>query len=583
MSIVDKLNTIKACKEDIKQAISDKGVDMSDVAFTEYATKISEIQQGGGSGDFIEIRNNLTTYSNSNIEEIPSSSFFSMSKLTTVNLPNTITIGSNAFSYAGLTTVNIPKCTDIKDYSFEYCFQLTDIDFHNVINIGYSAFQWCNNLTKSLNNLPFLENISGWAFYDCNITSIDVPTCREIGEYAFANNDNLTSINLPECKRLGGASFEYCYALTDINLPKCESLDEGNFREIPATSIDLPSCRNVGTDTFARCPNLTEVNIPVVDIIWYNSFVDCSNLTTINASQCTEIHSEAFARTALNSLDLSKSFYCMLEDINAFSETPIENGEGTIYVHNAHIDAFRNDTNWSYFADRFVGVGDADKPILAFADGVLYGEITSLTGNFKNLLGIDNSNLTEIDLSNCDKITQYYFMDIDSLTTVNLPKCKIVEYWAFHGCDYMTTLNLPECEEIRGSAFEGISVTTLDLPKCKIVGGSAFQYARQLTTVNLPECEEIGNNAFGDCSSLTEINLPKCSRLGYDIFGSGDFENDCVLYIGTELDVVCELNGWLAYNNYSGNLKTIYVPQALVEDYKNAPNWCDMADKIVGI
>ena len=135
MSIVDKLNTIKACKEDIKQAISDKGVDMTDVAFTEYAQKISEIQQGGGSGDIIEIRNNLTSYSNSNIEEIPPFTFYSLSGLSTVNLPNTIKIDNNAFGFSGLTTVNIPKCTDIKEYSFEYCHQLTDIDFHNAINI----------------------------------------------------------------------------------------------------------------------------------------------------------------------------------------------------------------------------------------------------------------------------------------------------------------------------------------------------------------------------------------------------------------------------------------------------------------
>ena len=259
------------------------------------------------------------------------------------------------------------------------------------------------------------------------------------------------------------------------------------------------------------------------------------------------------------------------------------NGEGTIYVHNAHIDYFTNDTNWSYFADRFVGVGDSDNPILKFTDGRLYGTSTIFQNGFKELLGIDNSNLTEIDLPNCDKITQYSFVDTDSLTTVNLPKCKNVEIWAFHGCDYMTTLNLPECEVIEDSAFEGIGVTTLDLPKCKIVGNYAFQYAKQLTSINLPECEEIGNNVFVDCSSLTEINLPKCSRLGCSIFGNGYFENDCVLYIGTELDVVCELDTLLAYNNYSGDLKTIYVPQALVEDYKNAPYWCDMADKIVGI
>jgi hypothetical protein len=510
MSIVDKLNTIKACKEDIKQAISDKGVDMTDVAFTEYAQKISEIQSGGGSGDYIEIRNNLTSYSNSNIEEIPDYTFYGMS---------------------GLTTVNIPFCTNIGDNSFGNCFYLTDIDFQKVERINYGAFQYCRSLTKSLNNLPFLERIEGWAFYENNITSIDLPSCSEIDEYAFANNKNLTSINLPECKRLGGASFEYCYALTDINLPKCEDLEEGCFREISATSIEFPSCRNLGQDVFARCPNLTEVNLPVVDKIWYYPFVDCSNLTTVNAPTCSEIHSEAFARTALNSLDLSKTFYCSLEDINAFSGTPIENGEGTIYVHNAHISNFQNDPNWSNFTDRFVGVGDADKPLLAFADGKIYGETTSLADSYKNILGIDNTNLSTIDLPNLETIPNNYFDGFSSITTVNLPNCKTIGDFA----------------------LVGIQTTTLDLPKCEIVGTGGIQNANQLTTVNLPQCHKLKNGVFANCPNLR------------------------TLYIGTELTDVCDANEGIYL---TWEIEAIYVPAKLVDAYKNAPHWNNFADKI---
>ena len=39
MAVIDNLNIIKSCKEDIKQAIINKGVDMTGVSLEGYATK----------------------------------------------------------------------------------------------------------------------------------------------------------------------------------------------------------------------------------------------------------------------------------------------------------------------------------------------------------------------------------------------------------------------------------------------------------------------------------------------------------------------------------------------------------------
>jgi hypothetical protein len=48
MSLVNNLNAIKDCKEDIKTALINKGVDMTDVKFSEYAEKINSLQLGSG-------------------------------------------------------------------------------------------------------------------------------------------------------------------------------------------------------------------------------------------------------------------------------------------------------------------------------------------------------------------------------------------------------------------------------------------------------------------------------------------------------------------------------------------------------
>ena len=49
------------------------------------------------------------------------------------------------------------------------------------------------------------------------------------------------------------------------------------------------------------------------------------------------------------------------------------------------------------------------------------------------------------------------------------------------------------------------------------------------------------------------------------------------LYIGTELDTVCTLDNVFGIPN---NVTEIYVPKALVNEYKTANNWSYFADKL---
>ena len=51
MSLIDNLNTIKNCKENIKSALINKGVDMTDVAFSDYASKINALHLESGDGE----------------------------------------------------------------------------------------------------------------------------------------------------------------------------------------------------------------------------------------------------------------------------------------------------------------------------------------------------------------------------------------------------------------------------------------------------------------------------------------------------------------------------------------------------
>lgn len=495
MSVIDKLNQIKSCKEDIKQAIIDKGVDMTDTPFTEYATKISEIQAGSGSSDYLEIRNNLTTYTNREIEAIGEYSFINCSNLTSVNLPNVKRITSGAFKSCGsLSSVNIPEC--------EY--------------VGYEGFSDCRSLQ-----------------------AIDIPECKEIAGGSFINCISLASVNIPKCKKIEHSVFVSCNSLQAIDLPLCEEIGGSVFSDTSLTSIYLPECYKVDSNAFYSISELKTANLPKCEILGGSTFEWCENLTSVNIPICNNIGWATFnGCRSLVELDLSKTYRCSLETPEAFNESPLRNGEGSIYVHNSVLSQFQNAENWSEFADRFVGVGEEGEVMLKFENGVLSGDTYVINNNFEEYLGISKSDITQI----------------------NLPKVQRLNW-----NDWSEGVQFSYCENLTSINFESATH----------IGRQMFSDCYSLNTVKLDSCTYIGDTAFGACSSLTELNLPNCSYIGYDAFTY--CQNLKTLTIGTNLTTVCEAE-FLGSN--LNNLEKIYVSGSLVEEYKSHPYWSQFADII---
>ena len=448
MSITEKLNKIKSCKEDIKQAIIDKCVDMTDVSLEGYATKISEIQTGGGSGDYLDIRANLSTYY-STAEYIPSFAFTYCTSLQSVNLPNCVSAGDNAFqSCSSLQTANLPNCSSIGSNAFQSCSSLQSIDLPMCSYVGGSAFQSCSSLTSV--NLPMCSYVDMYAFLRCSsLQSINLPMCASVANYAFESCSSLTSVNLPMCIHIGGSAFQYC--------------------------------------------------------------------------------------KSLSVLDIRSTYSCSLLNSRAFSSTPFASGVGSIYVHAAHLSQFQNATNWTYFSNCLVGVGDPTRPLLSFDNGRVYGDTYYLYSNWKPYMNITSNSVIYIDL----------------------PNCSYVGNNAFQSCT---------------------SLTSIDLPNCRSIGSKAFQYCSSLQSIDLPMCSSIGSFAFQKCTSLQTIYLPKCSFIAYD--GIAVVENIKAINIGTDISTVCKLtnnNGFLVYR------PSIFVPMSLVDAYKSAQYWSDYASLIYGI
>jgi hypothetical protein len=96
-------------------------------------------------------------------------------------------------------------------------------------------------------------------------------------------------------------------------------------------SYDSDTLSVIGDYAFYNCENLTQVEFSNVTSIGANAFANCKNLTSVI---------------------LSSSSICSLVANNAFAGTPIENGDGCIYVPENLIDEYRSVTNWSTYFDQ---------------------------------------------------------------------------------------------------------------------------------------------------------------------------------------------------------------------------------------
>lgn len=148
--------------------------------------------------------NNMQTIDLSGCEQltnIGSGAFSNCSSLQTVDLSDCsalITLESSVFdNCSNLTSVRLEGCTalnTIEEHAFSYCNKLSDFDFSQLTalkEIGSNAFNSC----ALTGNITFASGI------------------RQIGGYAFVNNEAITSIdfsNSPELAVISAGTFELC-------------------------------------------------------------------------------------------------------------------------------------------------------------------------------------------------------------------------------------------------------------------------------------------------------------------------------------------------------------------------------------
>ena len=165
--------------------------------------------------------------------------------------------------------------------------------------------------------------------------------------------------------------------------------------------------------------------------------------------------------------------------------------------------------------------------------------------------------LTSVDFPLATSISSNAFYNCTGLTSVVFPLVTYIGSYAFGSCTHLTSVDFPLVTSISDNTFRSCTdLTSVDFPLATSIGAYAFYYCTHLTSVDFPLVTSISGNAFKNCSRLTTLILRNTSQ-------------------------VATLSSASIFNNTTNCI--IYVPDDLVDDYKEATNWSTYADRIKGL
>lgn len=189
--------------------------------------------------------------------------FYSCSLLTSIDLPECTYIYGGFTRCKNLIEVSAPKLIQlgnmdpylsVNNGGFDLCSKLSSIYLPECLSVR-KGFTGCSRLTDvSLPKCVYIED----AFEHCSsLVSIELPECTYCGYDTFRECYSLRDVSLPKCSFIYYDAFAYCSSLSEISLPVCGCMAEGAFMDcinLNNIYLEYSSVCLISSDTFQGTP-----------------------------------------------------------------------------------------------------------------------------------------------------------------------------------------------------------------------------------------------------------------------------------------------------------------------------------------
>ena len=500
-------------------------------------------------------------YSNRLINPIVAHADDTLYEITDDNAPGMLNIHTNAFNPVYCTNLHRINCTAVTDVatyaitqyfayndntqSYAFHSQINEVVLPNATSIGSYAF-------RNTSSHDFGANASGDTNPHIAIAKLDIHNAISIGDYAFyaALTNYFKPLVLNRLSSLGQYAFSYS-TITEFKSTSIQELGANAFsNSYVLEKVDLPECTTLDNAVFASCVNLRYINMPKLTSAGSSAFSGIflypgENGRTINLPLLSYCRDYTFSRLNLG----------INGELNLPELTEINGNYCFSYATVSSIKLPKLSTMRSYNTNTFSNIRNLKELRLPSLENVDSGNTSS--GVFSSLV----YKAEEFDL---DVIAP-------NLTTY------VSGMFQAMRCAIFKSSKLVNPHSYTHDLFAQCYMNQIYLYNLPYLGYDAFWYASGLELVYADKLYTLGESGghFNSCTHLKALIL------------AGD-EAVCTLSNTNSFDY-SPIKGYFATNisstdtRYKRDDGYIYVPRALLEDYKVAPNWSTFAHKFRAI
>ncbi len=219
-----------------------------------------------------------------------------------------------------LKTVKLDSATTIDAEAFSNCYRLKNIYAPVVTEFvcenprtQKAAFYCCYNLTEVF----FPQLVSSpeqGLFVNCNnLETVNLPTIKYIGKYAFNYCLSLSSLYAPEAIEVSNSAFSYTQNLYELTLENVITFGDNIFRNSGIKSLYAPKLKDIGEYTFSNYSDMyseyvinnTFENLyaPKLETASDYAFAYTGALTKLELPSLTDLGENAFLESSVSYLD----------------------------------------------------------------------------------------------------------------------------------------------------------------------------------------------------------------------------------------------------------------------------------------